>query len=233
MTVGLRLKEERLRLGLSQTDFAALAGVKKGTQISWEKDSSSPTAQALVAFVEAGADILYVLTGRHTVERSRSFGHSIEQELAEVHRDLLEPTRNRLAGEDDAQAEDRVLEASAMVIRAMLKFDSAQMSQAEFDRANSLLEIATDPKKLSLFRAADFVQMRDRRRQLREEIGDWIDLSYEPNDTVRNLLVLLALDYGVPVRLLAELIYEVHTDITVRRDAFEARQAAENSPSSD
>lgn len=66
MTVGERLKLERVRLQMSQTDFAALAGAKKGTQISWEKDASSPNAAALVAFAEAGADVLYILTGQRS-----------------------------------------------------------------------------------------------------------------------------------------------------------------------
>lgn len=63
MSIGGRLREERERLGLSQSDFAALAGAKKGAQLKWEKNASSPTAAQLKAFAEAGADVLYVLTG--------------------------------------------------------------------------------------------------------------------------------------------------------------------------
>lgn len=230
MAVGLRLKEERVRLGFSQTDFAALAGAKKGTQISWEKDASSPTAQALVAFAEAGADVLYILTGQRTSNSTQTSRQSIEQDLAEVRRDLLDPARNRLAGEDDVQAEERVLETSAMVLRAMLKHDQQFMEAEQIERATSLLEIATDPKKLTLFRAADFAQLRERRAQMRQQIADWIDLSYEPNDTVRNLLVTLALDYEVPVRLLVELLYETYTDIMARRPLWEAAETSEKPP---
>lgn len=58
-----RLKEERERLGHSQTAFAALAGASKHSQINWEKGVASPNAAALAAWAEAGLDVLYVVTG--------------------------------------------------------------------------------------------------------------------------------------------------------------------------
>lgn len=61
--IGKRLKEERERLGLSQTDFSALAGAAKRTQIDWEKEVSSPTAGQLATFARAGADVRYIITG--------------------------------------------------------------------------------------------------------------------------------------------------------------------------
>lgn len=64
MSIGRRLREERERLGFTQPDFARLAGASKGTQIQWEKDGTSPSALALNAFADAGADVLYILTGR-------------------------------------------------------------------------------------------------------------------------------------------------------------------------
>lgn len=64
--IGQRLKEERERLGYNQTDFAALAGAAKRTQIDWEKGVSSPTAEQLAAFAAAGADVLYILTGQRS-----------------------------------------------------------------------------------------------------------------------------------------------------------------------
>lgn len=63
MTIGDRLKEERSRLGLSQTDLAAVGGVGKTTQINYEKGSGSPDARYLAAAADRGVDILYVVTG--------------------------------------------------------------------------------------------------------------------------------------------------------------------------
>lgn len=66
MNLHERLKEERDRLGHSQTAFAALAGASKHAQINWEKGTASPNAAALAAWAEAGLDVLYVVTGQRT-----------------------------------------------------------------------------------------------------------------------------------------------------------------------
>lgn len=66
MNLGARLKAERERLGLSQTDFAAIAGASKHAQINWEKGAASPNAVALEAWEKRGLDVLYVITGRST-----------------------------------------------------------------------------------------------------------------------------------------------------------------------
>ncbi len=62
-TIGERLKEERLRLGYNQTDFAQLAGVTKNSQINYENDSRHPDTLYLRAINEAGADVNYIITG--------------------------------------------------------------------------------------------------------------------------------------------------------------------------
>ena len=63
MTIGGRLREERNRLGLSQTDFAALAGTTKKSQIEYEKDSTYPNAAYLSFVAKSGADVQYIVTG--------------------------------------------------------------------------------------------------------------------------------------------------------------------------
>ena len=64
MTIGERLKEERSRLGLSQTDLGAAGGVGKTTQINYEKGTGTPDAKYLAAVEALGVDVLYVVTGR-------------------------------------------------------------------------------------------------------------------------------------------------------------------------
>ena len=66
MNLHERLKEERERLGHSQTAFAALAGASKHAQINWEKGAASPNAAALAAWADAGLDVLYVVTGQRS-----------------------------------------------------------------------------------------------------------------------------------------------------------------------
>lgn len=62
-TIGERLREERDRLGLSQTAFAELGGAGKHSQINYEADRRKPDATYLAALAQAGADITYILTG--------------------------------------------------------------------------------------------------------------------------------------------------------------------------
>nr|WP_247190200.1 helix-turn-helix domain-containing protein [Escherichia coli] len=61
--IGLRIKEERDRLSLTQQGLADAIGVAKRTFIDWEKDRTSPTAVQLSALSEIGVDVLYVVTG--------------------------------------------------------------------------------------------------------------------------------------------------------------------------
>ena len=66
MTIHERLKAERERLHLSQPSLAEQAGVGKTTVINWEKGASAPDAVQLAALATAGADVLYILTGRRS-----------------------------------------------------------------------------------------------------------------------------------------------------------------------
>ncbi len=63
---GDRLKKERKRLGLNQTDFDDICGASKRTVVDWEKDKTSPKAQQLMAMAEHGIDVNYLLTGKRT-----------------------------------------------------------------------------------------------------------------------------------------------------------------------
>ena len=62
--IGLRLKEERERLGYSQADFAAAGGASKRSQIDWEQGKLVPNAEFLALVVSLGVDVQYVLTGK-------------------------------------------------------------------------------------------------------------------------------------------------------------------------
>ena len=73
MGIGERLKEERERLGFSQTEFAAVAGASKNSQYNYEKGDRSPDAAYLAAVAEKGVDILYVVTGVATPQVVEGF----------------------------------------------------------------------------------------------------------------------------------------------------------------
>ena len=68
MNLNERIKEERERLGYSQTAFAALAEASKHSQINWEKGIGTPTASVLAAWAPHGVDVLYILTGQRQAQ---------------------------------------------------------------------------------------------------------------------------------------------------------------------
>ncbi|RHW17162.1 XRE family transcriptional regulator [Sphingomonas gilva] len=61
--VGQRLRAERVRLGVDQTEFAKWGGVSKNSQGSYEAGRTPPTVEYLLWVGEHGVDIGYVLTG--------------------------------------------------------------------------------------------------------------------------------------------------------------------------
>ncbi len=64
LPIGERLRAERERLGLNQTDFAALGGIGRKTQFNYESGERSPDGAYLSAIAAGGADINYILTGQ-------------------------------------------------------------------------------------------------------------------------------------------------------------------------
>lgn len=85
-TFGERLREERQRLGLNQTEFAACANVQKRAQINYESGERSPDADYLTAIAAAGADVQYIVTG---VRRGDGLGLSAVQQAVLNAVDLL------------------------------------------------------------------------------------------------------------------------------------------------
>ena len=65
-SIGSRLKDERERLGLNQTELAELCGATRKTQFNYETNVRRPDADYLAALATAGADVLYVLTGQYS-----------------------------------------------------------------------------------------------------------------------------------------------------------------------
>jgi transcriptional regulator with XRE-family HTH domain len=77
-----RMKEERKRIGGSQENFAAQAGVSRRAYASWESGDTSPTAVHLANLAVSGADIQYIVTG----ERSDNVLTPDERELLSLFR---------------------------------------------------------------------------------------------------------------------------------------------------
>ncbi|KAF6687215.1 helix-turn-helix transcriptional regulator [Pseudomonas sp. EKM23D] len=68
-----RLREERIRLGLTQEELAVLGGVRVNAQSVYERGTRVPNAKYLSNVDKAGVDVLYVVTGKRTpIARVRS-----------------------------------------------------------------------------------------------------------------------------------------------------------------
>lgn len=97
-TIGGRLREERDRLGYTQTELADICGVKMRAQRNYEKDERHPDAEYLAAFSEAGGDVAYVITGQPML--AGTLARSIETTAGD-----LVKTQERATGELVAQQE--------------------------------------------------------------------------------------------------------------------------------
>ena len=102
MSIGLRLKEERERLGFTQPLFAGLANTTKKSQIDYEKDLTQPKAGYLSVIANAGADVQYIITG----QRSANVLPQDEALILEKYRQADPVTKNKmlmlLLGHNDA-----------------------------------------------------------------------------------------------------------------------------------
>lgn len=58
-----RLKEERVRLGLTQQALATAGGVLVNAQGNYERGARVPNANYLANVAKAGVDVIYVITG--------------------------------------------------------------------------------------------------------------------------------------------------------------------------
>lgn len=63
MSFGDRLREERNRLGLIQSDAAKAGGVGFTAYHTYEKGDRSPNVEVLQKWHDAGFDVLYLVTG--------------------------------------------------------------------------------------------------------------------------------------------------------------------------
>ncbi|VWD64096.1 putative transcriptional regulator [Burkholderia lata] len=78
----VRLKLERKRLGMNQTEFAAAGGVLQHAQVNYEKGARCPDASYLAGIAEVGVDIQYVLTGRPSDSATLALTNDEERLLA-------------------------------------------------------------------------------------------------------------------------------------------------------
>ncbi len=65
--IGIRLNQERLRLGLNQTECANIAQIKMFYVSEWERSRGMPDMETLRLWGEYGMNIHFLLTGQHDI----------------------------------------------------------------------------------------------------------------------------------------------------------------------
>lgn len=203
MSIGTRLREERERLGRSQTDFGASVGVKKQTQISWEKGTSSPPVAALEVWMREGVDVVYVLTGRRSGDAIAKPSHpEIDVKIAELDRLLAFP---QMRARQEGLSVEEIMEGARLALEQIaLSSHATSVQQAA---ADDIIRMHFDDKAASKRRSKRFAATMLRHQTVGRDMDHLID-SIEadlPRD-VRAALTQLVLDYDIEVRDLIPLI---------------------------
>lgn len=105
-TIGFRLREERDKLGLNQTDFAKLVGQSRGSQAHYERDERAPDARYLSSLAEIGIDVLYILTGNKTPTSMDEVSME-EQKLIENYRAMDDSAKLNIQAVGDSFAQSK------------------------------------------------------------------------------------------------------------------------------
>lgn len=97
MDIGNRVRAERERIGLSQTDFGVAAGVGRQTQFNYESGKRVPDGDYLAAAARLGVDVQYVITGSRDYAPPEALTAE-EQVLLERYRAASREVRNAAMG---------------------------------------------------------------------------------------------------------------------------------------
>ena len=126
VSLGERLREERERLGMSQTQFGDLAQVTKKTQMLYEGDQRSPKADYLTAIASQGVDVQYVLTGNRSVPEPQPLGLPVTEPGPELSPVLMYDI-------EAAAGAGRSFEGEP--VKSILHFPSSELAEQGLDPA--------------------------------------------------------------------------------------------------
>lgn len=199
--IGSRLRDERTRLGLNQSDFAKVAFASKRTQIQWESGSTTPNAEALSALSAIGVDVLYVVTGRR--EGARSSGLSATDANAHLARieSSLEARQVPLSGKDRRADECAALQAIATDDR---------LPEETRGRADMMLRVAFEDEEAEARAEARAARLSREIRIAETVISDATrSAGFEPPQTLRMHLVHLVSHYKVRGEIITDILSDL------------------------
>lgn len=156
-SISQRLKEQRNLLSLNQTDFAAIGGVTKKTQMIYEKGTTSPTGVYLSAIAAAGADVNYILTGNKFVPLDAPASEHVPKEMLGS-RLASEKFKTDITARFDKAAENSLTHLPYLDIEASAGHGSIVEHEettfmVAFDRDWLRREVGVSPQHLRLIKA--------------------------------------------------------------------------------
>ncbi|UAN04814.1 helix-turn-helix domain-containing protein [Achromobacter mucicolens] len=132
LEIGVRLREERERLGFSQQAFAEIGGASKRSQVEWEKGAQVPNAEFLAHIATRGADVTYIVTGVRTLSAKEMEADLDRYGMAwETLEMALEATGRKMSPAKKRKAADALYRAS-----------KAQMAPSQDQLVALVLELA-------------------------------------------------------------------------------------------
>lgn len=95
VSMGMRLQEERKRLGYNQEDFSQLMGVSRRTQVSYESRDMNAGLLYLSKAQAEGVDVCYVISGK-TIKANQQQLTESEANLLKIYRSLDQQDKDSL-----------------------------------------------------------------------------------------------------------------------------------------
>lgn len=98
---GERLKEERVRLGFSQEEFASKCLISKRSQVNYEHSERAPDLNYLREMAELGGNVEFVVTGKRQTINEDKLRDSLEVLFRVL--DVMKETGDGISNERAAQ----------------------------------------------------------------------------------------------------------------------------------
>lgn len=128
--IGERIKNERLRLGLTQDEAAQKCNVRRETWGRYERGQLEPGSQVIQDFVMAGADESYILLGM-----KKDIAINLVETFLDVRKKQLRPLLDKIE-RSCINSEDEDVELVAQVAQHLRNTRLA--SKPELSRANAI-----------------------------------------------------------------------------------------------
>ena len=119
-TVGSRLAQERVRLGLNQGELASALGISKVTASLYESNKHMPGGEVLLSLHRLGADIVFILSGSKAPETALNALDLVRLALS------LQEARRQVGLSSEGPGQRELLDRAWVIYLALERFLSAE-----------------------------------------------------------------------------------------------------------